>query len=588
MMPGPFDSVTAVPAAESSPQIQPHLLRVLIVDDNAVNLAVLAKLLRKKFSHLLDGPPVAVDSALKALQLLQHNVYDLILMDIQMPFLSGVDCTRRIRQGVDGVLTANRQTTIVAVTTAIGTEPEALYRRSGFDGLIGKPVKSEAMTQLLEPLLAAAREAAPSVESIVSKGQTITPPLPVVPITGERCFFMPQTSGDTESAKDTAPSITKTRNFEALLKEQTRISLFRYGACAIARTNSAAGVSDRRRIRDYDVESSSSSPSIGSSEDEKMRRRAGTSALMPDTESSRVRPSSNGPSPKWSRAGRGHSLTISQSGLNEQIYREMQAADMHVRSPRVSQRPHPTRLSAPTIVFQQPSPDKVLAGSDTNTEDATEGDEENYATDEPLSPFSYFGNSGNRNVSSQLFASLQQRDQHLQQQPSPSKSRSNSSAAFAARWTGGPYGANRRSGSMGGSVSSADSSSPGSGSSSSRSGSLSTDFDGPSTTPLTTPDNEHSHFALAPIEEHKAGCVLEALPSPVLSPSNSNDDDDDVHIDVDADVKATFPKVPKAGSATLPGTKTSPWRPPLERQTATREVVTVARVLQEQFKDFRF
>jgi hypothetical protein len=117
---------------------------------------------------------------------------------------------------------------------------------------------------------------------------------------------------------------------------------------------------------------------------------------------------------------------------------------------------------------------------------------------------------------------------------------------------------------------------------------LSTDFDGPGTTPLTTPDNEHSHFALAPIEEHKTACMLEALPSPHSSPNY--DDDNNAHIDVDVDadaVKAMFPKVPRTGSATLPRTKTSPWRPPLERQTATREVVTVARVLHEQFKDFR-
>ncbi|PWN21880.1 hypothetical protein BCV69DRAFT_158350 [Microstroma glucosiphilum] len=571
MMSGYSDSVVAASTAEASAKAQPHLLRVLIVDDNAVNLAVLGKLLRKNFSHLLDSPPVAVDSALKALQLLQDNVYDLILMDIQMPFLSGVDCTRRIRQGIDGVLAANRQTTIVAVTTAVGTEPEALYRRSGFDGLIGKPVKSEAMTELLEPLLAAAREAAPSVETLTIKGQAVTPPLPVVPITGERCFFIPQSSG-TDSANSTAPSITETRNFEALLKEQTRISLFRYGACAIARTNSAAGVSDRRRIRDYDIESSSSSPSIGSSDDEKVRRGADADVhetMAEDTDSSRVRSSSSGPSPKWSRAGRGHSITISQSGLNEQIHREMQAADMHVPSQRVRQRPQPARLSAPMLVFQRPSPDKALAGFDMTTEDATEDEEESFAVDEPLSPFSHFGNSGNGNMTSQLFASLQQR---TQQQPSPSKSRSSPSAPFGSRWTGNVYGVTRRSSSMGGSASSGDSSSPGSGASSSRSGSLAMDFDGEGTTPLTTPDNESAHFALAPIDEHKVGSALDSLPSPLSSPHDEG--------------KLEYPMVGRGGSATLPR-KTSPWRPPLERQTATRDVVTVAKVLHDQFKDFR-
>lgn len=574
-MTGLTDSVVAASSAQPSPSLHPHLLRVLIVDDNAVNLAVLGKLLRKNFSSFLDGPPVAVDSALKALQLLQNNVYDLILMDIQMPFLSGVDCTQRIRQGVDGVFAANRHATIVAVTTAVGTEPEALYRRSGFDGLIGKPVKSEAMTELLEPLLAAAREVAPKVEPLIVKGQAVTPPLPVVPITGERCFFMPQSSG-TDKTSNTAPSITKTRNFEALLKKQTRISLFRYGACAIARTNSAAGVSDRRRIRDYDMDSLSPSPSIDSFDHESMRRGVDRDAHYiesQDTPSSPLRSSSTRPSPKWSRPGRGHSLTISQSGLNEQIYREMEAAEMHVPGHRTRQRPPPTRLSAPAIVFQQPSPGQVSAGSGATLEDDDNEDSaESFAIDEPMSPFSLFGNSGNGNMTSQLFASLQQRPPYQQQQ-SFSRNRGSTSASFGSLWLGSGFGANRRSSSMGGSASSGDSSSPGSGASSSRTGSIATDFDGEATTPLTTPDHEHTHFALAPIDEHKAGCALPSHPSPLSSSSEAGQPD--------------FPDAARGGSATLPRTKTSPWRPPLERQTATRDVVTVSRMLHEQFKDFR-
>ncbi|PWN28735.1 CheY-like protein, partial [Jaminaea rosea] len=129
-----------------------HLLRVLVVDDNALNLSVLTRLLKKKFSDILDGPPVAVDSGLKALQLLRSNVFDVILMDIEMPFLSGVDCTKRIRAGQDGVLQINRTARIVAVTTAVGDEPEILYRRTGFDGLIGKPVVYDSINELLAPL----------------------------------------------------------------------------------------------------------------------------------------------------------------------------------------------------------------------------------------------------------------------------------------------------------------------------------------------------------------------------------------------------------------------------------------------------
>ncbi|KDN44747.1 hypothetical protein K437DRAFT_207749, partial [Tilletiaria anomala UBC 951] len=81
-----------------------------------------------------------VDSGLKALQLLRTGVYDVIFLDIQMPYLNGGDCTRRIRAGKEGILPANRDVHIVAVTTVVGPKPEQVYRAAGFDGCMSKPV----------------------------------------------------------------------------------------------------------------------------------------------------------------------------------------------------------------------------------------------------------------------------------------------------------------------------------------------------------------------------------------------------------------------------------------------------------------
>lgn len=347
----------------------PHLLRVLVVDDNAINLALHTRMIRRRFSDILDGPPVAVDSGLKALQLLRENVFDLILLDIQMPFLSGVDCTKRIRAGADGILESNRRTTIIAVTTAIGQEPESLYRSSGFDGLISKPLLSSCLQELLAPLLESARLAASTVPPIEVAGRSMLPPLPSAPIHGERIFFVP--TGQ-QSAGGTSSSTTDGSHFAQLLEEQTRASLLRYGACAIARTGSLPGAPDRRKIREYDDGSHSPPPLVDESAD--------TTATL-SSKSTRRRPSHKFQS---LRSRHGGSVTISQSGLNEQLLKEMASVNLSAISPEEV----PTGQGSWSVDVTSPLPRPALRRHSSNIMEQYELPE-----DEPLSPFAHFGNS---------------------------------------------------------------------------------------------------------------------------------------------------------------------------------------------------
>ncbi|CAO1637143.1 unnamed protein product [Parajaminaea phylloscopi] len=356
--------------ADTGEHYQP--LRVLAVDDNAINLSVLTRMLTKKFSHMIDGAPVAVDSGLKALQLLQDHVFDIIFMDIQMPFLSGVDCTERIRMGADGVLPANRSARIVAVTTAIGDEPELLYRRKGFDGLIGKPVAHEALHELLHPLSSAAglaiREGRSHLPTVEIRGRRVFAPLPPCEISHqhERLFYT-----HTKRIGPTlyeAPCIAHSSNFEALLKEQTLQSLYRFGPKAMALTQrSPFGVSDRRRLRQYDEgESQQASPSSPPStspmgEDEVDEFAAAVSEVSLERS---VSFQAKGPEPKSPSSSllprrrsqtRTHThdqevLTISHSALHAQLQREMEAASVSVSVPRKrTQRPALQRASMPTL-----------------------------------------------------------------------------------------------------------------------------------------------------------------------------------------------------------------------------------------------
>ncbi|KAJ1017736.1 hypothetical protein NDA16_005055 [Ustilago loliicola] len=220
-----------------------HSLRILIVDDNHVNLSVLSMLLKRRFGHALARPPVSIDSGLKALQLLRTQIFDLIFMDIEMPYLNGVECTRRIRAGKDGILDANRNAHIVAVTTNVGSEPASLYRHVGMDGMISKPVRFQNFQQYICPLSIEASEAKGSVTPVLVGSEHVLPPLPPIDLE-HRLFFVPTANGGMvtkakSSDRDCSspePDYSDANEFAAMLKAQTTKSLRDRKALSISRS----------------------------------------------------------------------------------------------------------------------------------------------------------------------------------------------------------------------------------------------------------------------------------------------------------------------------------------------------------------
>ncbi len=107
-------------------------VRVLLVEDHEINRKVAVGLL----ARLGVTPDVAEDGA-QALEALGRAHYDLVLMDLQMPVLDGVEATRQLR----ATLPADRQPRVVALTANAFSEDAARCRDAGMDGFLTKPVR---------------------------------------------------------------------------------------------------------------------------------------------------------------------------------------------------------------------------------------------------------------------------------------------------------------------------------------------------------------------------------------------------------------------------------------------------------------
>ncbi|WP_431281780.1 response regulator [Humitalea sp. 24SJ18S-53] len=118
----------------------PPRLRVLLVEDNATNQLVMKAILNRAQCHV----DVAADGA-EGVAAAQRLPYDVILMDLQMPVLDGLEATRQIRGGTG----RNRRTRIIGLTANVGVEFERQCRDAGMDDYMAKPVQRVALLAML-------------------------------------------------------------------------------------------------------------------------------------------------------------------------------------------------------------------------------------------------------------------------------------------------------------------------------------------------------------------------------------------------------------------------------------------------------
>ncbi|MBQ7677719.1 MAG: DegV family EDD domain-containing protein [Lachnospiraceae bacterium] len=113
--------------------------KVLLVDDNEVNLMVAEKLLRETKVQV-----EAVTSGADALRRTLERRYDVIFMDHLMPQMDGIECLHAIRAQKGGM---NVDTPVIVLTANAGSDLMEMYRREGFDDCILKPVTGELLEE---------------------------------------------------------------------------------------------------------------------------------------------------------------------------------------------------------------------------------------------------------------------------------------------------------------------------------------------------------------------------------------------------------------------------------------------------------
>ncbi len=135
-------SKAAAPFTDRRTVLKATALHVLLAEDNTVNQRLASQLLEKR------GHRVTVASnGQEAIALLEHSSYDLVLMDVQMPLIDGLEATRMIRKRE---LETGMHQAIVALTAHAVKGDQERCAEAGMDGYLAKPIRTEELDEVLK------------------------------------------------------------------------------------------------------------------------------------------------------------------------------------------------------------------------------------------------------------------------------------------------------------------------------------------------------------------------------------------------------------------------------------------------------
>jgi CheY-like chemotaxis protein/HPt (histidine-containing phosphotransfer) domain-containing protein len=135
----------------------PGPLKILLAEDQELNAKIIAFFLR------LDGHTVTMAAnGRKALEALAGETFDLVLMDVQMPVMDGLEALRRIRDGqTPGIDPA---ITVIALTAHAAAGDREQLLEAGMDGYLSKPLDTEKLYETIAGLAQSGRRTGTNVQ----------------------------------------------------------------------------------------------------------------------------------------------------------------------------------------------------------------------------------------------------------------------------------------------------------------------------------------------------------------------------------------------------------------------------------------
>jgi PAS domain S-box-containing protein len=126
-------------------------LRILLVEDNTINQILAERLVRKRGHNI-----VVTNNGREALAALESERFDLILMDVQMPEMSGLEVTAAIRRKEKDT---GEHIPIIATTASVMKEDRERCIEAGMDAYISKPIEREVLFETIDMLTGYSKEA---------------------------------------------------------------------------------------------------------------------------------------------------------------------------------------------------------------------------------------------------------------------------------------------------------------------------------------------------------------------------------------------------------------------------------------------
>ena len=123
--------------------------KILIADDNPVNLDLISRLLKKKGHDVTNA-----ENGKEAIDLFLQGSFDVILMDLEMPVIGGIEAARQIRAKEKALSVETPEYTPIIAMTAHDQETErTACLVVGMDGFISKPIAIKTINQTIHDII---------------------------------------------------------------------------------------------------------------------------------------------------------------------------------------------------------------------------------------------------------------------------------------------------------------------------------------------------------------------------------------------------------------------------------------------------